>query len=199
MRLAKQHKMYGAILGLAVAALGADRAFFTTSPAETAESFAVAKSDQAPAAAAPQKRAVAVAPAKAADAAAADDRRAVSARLDELARTAGFSVASVHDAFTPPSAWLAAETSANAADPAQDERVRRFAADHRLTAVMGSDTRHAVAIIDGKPFKPGQTLDGFTLVSVSARDSKAVFQRNGTPVELRLKKEVTGTTVAQAN
>ena len=80
------------------------------------------------------------------------------------------------------------------------ERARKFVADHRLSAVMDGTGRNAVAVIDGRPIRPGQSLDGFTLVSVSGREVKAVFEHAGSdPVELRLNKVVAAAAVAQAN
>lgn len=216
MRLSKQHKMYGAVLGLALAALGADRLMSTPTPAEPAEAYAVTK-QAAPATAAPAKRTVA----KAANAPAAtvDDRRAISAKLDELAHGAGLPMGETRDAFVPPAAWVGSPVAvaAGASDEerarlaaeekvrsAARERARKFVADHRLSAVMDGTGRNAVAVVDGKPMRPGQTLDGFKLVSVSGHESKAVFETGGggETIELRLTKTTTpapAATVAQAN
>src|SRR4051812_43864205 len=184
MRLSKQHKIYGAVLGLAFAALGADRFLFTPAPAEAAESYAVTSHA---ASAKPAAKAATAAVAKATDAPVADDRRAISARMDELAHAAGIVVGEARDAFVAPVAWVGspavAPTGLSEQERAQQaaeekarqlaqERVRKFVADHRLSAVMDGTGRNAVAVVDGKPMRPGQSLDGFKLVSVSGREVK---------------------------
>jgi hypothetical protein len=198
MRLSKQHKVYGAVLGLALAALGADR-FFSSAPAEASESFAVTTTSAS--AAKPAALAKTAANGNSLLSSAGDDRRAISARLDELAQTAGLKAEAVRDAFAPGAAWGGAIGTGSAKD---EERARQFTAEHHLTAVMGNgSSRNVVAVVDGKPLRPGQTLDGFTLISVSAREVKAVFERKGaTAIELRLKEvapAAAAATVAQAN
>ncbi len=204
MRLSKQHKVYGAVLGLALAALAADRFVFTSAPAAagTAEAYAVTNRVAAfPAKTVAPKQV----PAKAAaSAAVADDRRAISAKLDALAQVAGFSSGGSRDAFAPPEAWVKTSLFARGISDGErqaQERTHKFIADHRLTAVMDGSGRNAVAVIDGKPIRPGQTLDGFKLLSVSGRDVKATFESaGGGEVELRLSKTaVPAAAVAQAN
>jgi hypothetical protein len=201
MRLSKQHKIYAAVLGLALAALGADRFLSSSGPAETsAESYAVTTSKTSHAA--PTKVAAAAAQSKGAEV--PEDRRAISGRLDELARVAGLSGGESGDAFVPHGAWVGSNDDGG--QRAALEKAHKFVADHRLTAVMEGNGRSVVAIVDGKPLRPGQTLDGFTLVSVSGRDVKAVFERSGSArIELRLNKGTTvpvitpAAAVAQAN
>jgi hypothetical protein len=199
MALSKQHKMYGAVLGLALAALGADRVFFS-SPATADEVASV----MAPAESAKPAKRVVVPAANPAIAAASDslDRRAIAARLSELAKSANLDASPVSDAFTPSTAWVKPEPVAEAAvvvaKPEDDGRARKFVQDHRLTAVMDG-SKHGVAVVDGTPLRPGQVLDGFKLVAVSARtaDRNATFERNGTQVVLQLQEAAA--TVAQAN
>jgi hypothetical protein len=192
MRLSKQHKVYGAVLGLAMAALGADR-FLFTAPADDASVVEAVVVERTP-----QKRVAAadVKPGAGADGGVAD-RRAIADRLDEVAQAAGYNLEAVSDAFTPSPVWVKPVEAAPAAVVAvapvtksQDaERARQFAQAHRLTAVMNGG-RQGLAVVNGKPLRPGEVLDGFTLVSLTAspRDGahKATFQRGAERIELRL-------------
>jgi hypothetical protein len=207
MRFSKQHKMYGVVLGLAAAALGADRLVFAKPAGGATEAASAAVETARPARVATAAKAAAAPAAPAA--ANVADRHEIAARLDALARSSGLDVNAVADAFAPSAAWVKPVAAAAAPEVLAAEAMRaeelarstRFAQDHRLTAVMGGD-RQGVAVVDGRPLRPGQVLDGFTLVAVSAktRDMKATFERGGRRVDLRLQEAGAGPgAVAQAN
>jgi hypothetical protein len=113
----------------------------------------------------------------------------------------------VNDAFAPSPAWVKPEEPAPVANVAlaakaeEEARVAaRFLQNHKLTAVMDGG-KHGVAVVDGKPFRAGQVLDGFALVAVSARtrDMNATFEKNGAQVILHLQEAPATAAVAQLN
>jgi hypothetical protein len=62
-----------------------------------------------------------------------------------------------------------------------------FKAAHRLTAVLFTERgRHAV--VDGKMIMPGQSIDGFTLISVT--HDTAVFRSGAVTAVLRTEMKV---------
>lgn len=166
MRLTKQNKIYGAVLGLAVAAFAADRFAFSGSPAEAAD---------APVAAvvAAKRPTQAVSPV-----AAVADGSILAARLRAAAGSAGMAEGEVRDAFVPSQQWVSTG-AAGVAVPEADEFVRA----HRLTATINGK-RSVLAVVDGRALRPGQAYDGFTLVSVG--DKSAVFARGEARATLKI-------------
>ena len=58
-----------------------------------------------------------------------------------------------------------------------------FIGTHRLTAVV-IDGRESYAVLDDRFLVPGQSVDGFVLLSVG--DRSAVFERDGRRITLEL-------------
>lgn len=181
MRLSKQHKIYAAVLGLAVSALAADQLMTAPADAEAAE-VAVAIT---PAPRSAQAVSTTTAPA-ATQAAPVADTETLAARLQEVAAAAAVDTQAVSDAFMPSQQW--AKTDNPVEQAPEIALAKTFLRQHRLTAVMKSGDG-GVAVIDGKPFKPGQTVDGFRLVAVGERS--AVLRRGVAKIELKLKQSET--------
>src|SRR6185436_15678683 len=117
------------------------------------------------------------------------------------------------DAFRPCDNWLAQAEPAKAADdptptpdnaPAPEPVVKKvdhaevFRSQHTLNAVM-TKQRGGMAIVNGKLYAPGQSVDGFKLVKVG--ETEATFTGKDTTVTLRLvaaQAGVAGTATATA-
>lgn len=178
MQLSKQHKIYAAILGLAVAALAADQFVMAPPPAEEVAAAPVTpqRTERKPAAPSTMP-AVASAPAEAGNA-------AIAQRLKTVAAQQGAPTTAA-DAFTPSTSWVhVPEKKQEAAVSPDIELAKQFLRQHRLTAVMKSGGG-GIAVIDGKPYKPGQQIDGFRLASVGERS--AVLRRGVAKIEIKLR------------
>ncbi|MHC5002485.1 MAG: hypothetical protein ACYTJ0_05120 [Planctomycetota bacterium] len=177
MQLSTKQKMYASVLGLCGVALAVDRVVL--GPAELtaaegeAELLATSTSGTA------GRTAMAAT-------AAADPGMlwAIARQVDEVAKTENVDIEQIPDAFRAPDSWFpppATETQPVSVGP---DPVEQFLAAHRLQAVMAGGAS-SVAVIDGTGLKVGETLDGFTLVSVG--DRSAVFEsESGVRVELEL-------------
>jgi hypothetical protein len=86
----------------------------------------------------------------------------------------------VRNPFSLPASWPTRPGKAVNSTP---DAGALFAARHQLTAVV-IDTPESYVLIDGRLLRPGQTVDGFELVSVG--DRSAVFERAGTRVTLEI-------------
>lgn len=90
--------------------------------------------------------------------------------------------------FAPPSepgrSELRGSLEAVAGNEAQtpEARARRLLAERRLQAIL-RDGRGGLVLIDGRKLRPGNTLDGFTLIGVDA--SGAIFEGHGLRLRLR--------------
>jgi hypothetical protein len=109
-------------------------------------------------------------------------RTMIADRLDRQAAHASDNQP-VRDAFCAGTSWIGAPKSPAATTTSDEARAREFAAQHKLTAtfVGAEDGR---AIVDGRGLMVGQTLDGFTLVSVDR--VSAQWTREGVEVRLTL-------------
>jgi hypothetical protein len=112
-----------------------------------------------------------------------DDAACESAIRDELAKglralaaERGIRPEEVADAFEPPSDWIVLEPD----DP--DSPKERFRSEHLLGGTFVGERSHA--IVDRERLSLGESIDGFTLVSVGPRS--ALFERDGVEVELTL-------------
>ena len=167
MQLSKQHKIYAAVLGLAVAAFGFDR--FVLGPGDdSAEDTAMNHSVK------PAPRRVAARPAlsKAGEAASpaaqvsvVNSNVTLAARLQTIASGQKLNLEKFGDAFRPSAAWVGALRQPAAAGELVDA-VAEFQ-KKKLMAVM-KQGNGGVAIIDKTALTVGQTLDGFRLVAVKA-------------------------------
>jgi hypothetical protein len=185
----KSQKISAAVLALAAGAFGVDR-WVLERPAEAAEVADVA----APVTPASSRATATAATPK--PAAAAPQAVTLASRLAALGEARRFAYEAAGDAFRPCDDWLAqADPPAPAGTPEPDnapapEAVAKkvdpaevFRSQHTLNAVM-TKQRGGMAIINGKLYAPGQTVDGFKLVKVD--ETEATLTCKGTTVTLRL-------------
>lgn len=156
MKLSRQHKIFGGILGVAVLGLIADRALIQPNQAvadDLADEFAAPQGEENG-----ESGFIAGASFK---------TESIAVRLNRLAEKTQANPLEVRDVFAP--SW-----AADILDPVADSVVEPttpeipFDKRHRLTAVMGAGGGGS-AIVDGKCLRIGQALDGMTLVSVGDR------------------------------
>lgn len=104
-------------------------------------------------------------------------------RLERAASAERVDVAHTPDAFKPCVGLVA--DSKPASDPAAEAAAAaaKFRKDHRLLAVIKSG-RTAVALVDGKTLRPGQSLGAFKLVAV--RERSVEFDSGAAKVELQV-------------
>ncbi len=173
----KKPKLVVCILGLAVAALVADRALLGSGKPGPKE--ATAEPSAAPAAATNT-------PAKCPPATPRQSRETVqeslTCRLKAISEADGFDSAKVRDAFCLAPAWAKDLGPAVPSSPEQD-KAKQLKMDHQLMAVMMA-REGGYAIVDGKCLRIGQVLDGFTLISVT--EHSAVLESDGLRVELKV-------------
>jgi len=108
----------------------------------------------------------------------------LAVRLEKLSAARGVTVEGVRDAFLPSEAWKPKAKPEIAPDTPVYRRPN-FAAEHKLSAVMGAGPT-GVAIVDGKCFQMGKKLDGYTLTAVGERT--ATFQCDTHVVTLEIPK-----------
>jgi len=174
----RERNVFIGILGLALAGLAVDRLFLgsgATGPAQAsaaAEAFAVD----------PASEALEV---ELIDAEEEPEpfTSALAGRLEAFARNAGHEVGDLPDVFEPSPSWRSAPSSEGADTARPASAAETFRANHRLTAVMLSDSNPG-AVVDGEFLRIGRELDGFVLRSVSERT--AVFEADGEQAELTL-------------
>ena len=175
MKLSKQRKMVIAVLALALLALAVDQVFLggdgtSPQPAAGASASPIAPVDLGQPAA-PVAMALPIGD-------------SLGVRLKKLSAMRGIKVDGVRDAFRPSEAWKPTSKPEVHTDKPVYRRPN-FAAEHLLMAVMGSGLA-GVAIVDGKCFKMGRKLDGYTLTAVGERT--ATFQCDTHRVTLELPK-----------
>ncbi len=172
MGMTPKHKAYAAVLGLGLVALGVDRAFLLGPKEASAREL-------------PSERLMATPTAPAAPVLStrplSNPRMVIAARLDAAARSRGFDLARVPDAFVPSSAWMPAEPVAAGSGPGGPSAML-IPVPFELTAVMAGAKGYA--IINGEGMVIGDVLDGYTLVSVGRR--LVVLEQDGHRIELRL-------------
>lgn len=197
--MTNQGKIYGAVLALAASAFGVDRLWLGPDPRGGAGPQSAAQAPAPPALPAERSRAGTRGGrggGKEAPTAATSPptrQKPLSARLLEVARAEnltadpGDGTVAVADAFKPSALWYpapaAAPVAAQARPAVPPERLEEFRTHHRLTAVMRS-ARGGLALIGGKVYAPGQTIDGFTLDSVGERS--AILRNGDATVELKI-------------
>jgi hypothetical protein len=173
----KKRKLIVCVLGLAVAALLADRALLGSGKPGPKE--AVAEPSAAPAAAPNAPGQSPVAPPRQSR---ETVQESLACRLKAVSEADGFDSANVRDAFCLSPAWTKDLGPAAPSSPQQD-KAEQLKMDHQLVAVMMAG-EGGYAIVDGKCLRIGQVLDGFTLISVT--DKSAVLESDGIRVELKV-------------
>lgn len=143
MRLTRQHKVYVAVLGLAVGALVLDRVVLGTRLTGPAGASAYSLD--------PDDPLHTPTPAPSAG-------RSLASRIDEAARANHLDAGEAIDAFSPLRSGPAASASAS---PESE-----FNAAHRITAVMVKPS--GAAIIDGRCIRVGESIDGYVLRQVGS-------------------------------
>lgn len=103
----------------------------------------------------------------------------VAERLDDLWSGKEPAFEQSRNPFALPATWL----EVNAVGTPLPDAVARFIRTHRLTAVV-RDGENSYVLVDDRFLLPGQTLDGFTLVSVG--DRVALFTGAGRQAVLEL-------------
>lgn len=174
MKLTKQRKVYVALGTAAVLALLGDRLFLdseTTGPRPAAAGVVSAAEPNLAAPSAADQLALLPDPAN-----------SVAGRLSRIESEHELTAGGGRDAFAPAGEWLR-PTAADKSQPADKSGISRFTRDHKLEAVVPGLKRGCV-IVDGATMFVGQKLNGFTLVQV--RNRSAVFERDGTKVELHM-------------
>ena len=150
MKITKERGILCALMTVGLVALAVDR--FAASPSQTLAHTTVPATAAQGFATTPVLTTAPTAP-PAAPLTLAQQLRSAGADLSRLRKSA----------FLVPSGWDGVET-AQPIVPVESA-VTRFLQTHRLEAVLQSD-RGGNAIINGNTVTPGQTLDGFRLVSV---------------------------------
>ena len=105
----------------------------------------------------------------------------IADRLDAVARSRGFDLGRVPDAFVPSSAWMPVEPVAAVGGPG-GPTTTIIPVPFELTAVMAG--ANGYAIINGEGMVVGDVLDGYKLVAVGPRT--AVLEQDGHRIELAL-------------
>lgn len=177
MQLSTSHKVYVAILAIAVAAFVGDR--LLRDSGSTPPGPAQAKAGPPPGGA--------VRP-PAPPAAPSPGRPSLADRLEALEDDPDLDPTSIRDAFVPADAWLA-ELKVPEPDTSEPSLAEKFAASHEVTAVLLAGSG-GCAVVNGKVVQIGQVLDGFELVGL-ARE-RATFQVGQERVELRLRPQEGG-------
>lgn len=185
MKMTRERKIYGALLCLGLAALAADKLFF--SPAEApAASLLIQNSGPKPVVVAHNKPVVTPAAEPQAKDQPLMGLGALADRMRGMAEAERLDLVDARDAFRPPVAWvgnIAIPTQTQQSGPGPGDAVSAFREKHHLIAVLKS-SRGGMAILDGKSVRPGQTVDGFKLLRVG--ENSAVFESNGKSVEMQL-------------
>jgi hypothetical protein len=206
----KSQKISAAVLGLAVTAFGVDRFVLDSGKAAgRTEDVIVARPSGAKTSSGSDKSAVKSVALVNSAGSAKSNGTTLASRLAALADTRKYDVEFAGDAFLPSDEWLAVYNAAKgpqtqaptsqASVPAAGESEKtprkidyagNFRSTHKLSAVMTRRGK-ALAIVDGRLYAAGQTLDGFTLTKVGLTD--ATFEGRGTSVTLMLPGQLTAT------
>jgi hypothetical protein len=203
MTLTKSQKMSAGVLAVAVIAFVVDR--FVLAPADGAggsasagtSGYAVAKPSSAPSQVTRPAKTTGASASAQANATAPQAITNVATRLSAISQQRRLNAAPCGDAFRPADVWLAAlfpppappkpvaSISVSTTRPAAPkvDHAAEFRKRHSLTAVMKKQAG-GMAIVDGKLYAAGQTLDGFKLVRIGLND--ATFAGKGTTIVLRM-------------
>jgi hypothetical protein len=173
MKVTKQQKVLGGLMVVGLLLVGADQLGLLPGSAAASEDAPASEYTGGQAAApAPPIPVAAAAPAAA--------TVSVAQRLREVSRT--LSDNTMRDAFAVGPAWITPLAEAPRIDSAA-HAIEQFKQSHKLTGVLsGSGRDHAS--VDNKIVAIGQSVDGFTLVSVSHRS--ATFQAGEARVVLTM-------------
>ncbi len=177
--LTTQRKVAMALLGTALVALVLDRTVLAPGGASAAT--------PSPAASHPTVAATApsgVTPAASPSGRSENRSRAagISSRLSIALDSPKWTADQVVGSLRPSPEWTAPAGEPGA--PASD-RAGKFKASHQLRAVMSRrDAESRIALIDGRPMRVGEVLEGYTLVAVGARS--AVFESGADRIVLSL-------------
>jgi len=167
----KRHKMFGVAFMLAVTILLVDRLFVLPRGADAAPT-----ETDAPAASMPVQ-------VPTTDLLAPTKTGVVAQRLEALCPQERLQQATLPDAFSLPSDWLA-EVDPNGSLSGRVNRAGAFRERYELLAVAESNGE-ICAFVNHYRLKVGHVLAGFTLVVID--DRSATFEGDGTRVVLRLK------------
>ena len=178
MKVTLQQKITFGVLGLAAIAFVIDRA--TSSPTPAAAHAMINPAAKV----GPAARAAAAKPA--ANTAAVSDGLAslasFSQRLQQAADAEKVDATHANDAFVPSVQWAGTRHENDADTSERLAAANHFREKHKLLAVMLSGRGGGIALLDGKPLRPGQLIDGFKLVELHERS--AVFTCGKTQVLL---------------
>ena len=207
MNLTKQQKIVGAVLVLAVVAIGVDRFVIGhDDPADLVASEVTPRPAAARRPVARQAKPVAVAAATPAAEAGFGNLGALAGRLENLrlgseAKGQAMNLEAVRDAFRPPPSMVTSR-KVETVDELQDA-AKRFVERHKLAAVVKRQSGRGVAIIEDRTATSGsitvavgQKLNGFTLVTV--QDRVAILRRGAQRVELRLQEDPNAGTITHS-
>ncbi len=185
----KSQKIAAAVLGLAVVAFGVDRFVLGTGKPATAEPTEQVVVSRSPALAGQAGK-------PPVSSAATTTATTLASRLAAFAERRKFEHAGMSDAFCPSDAWVASSVPAPAVEAKVEADIapvalqapkvspsELFLKRHTLTAVMKKHDG-GMAIIDGKLYAQGQTVDGFKLSSVGLNE--ATFVGKNAKVTLKL-------------
>ena len=178
MNLSRSQKILIAVLGVGLGALAVDRLLLGGAATGPAQASAM----PIPGAPAPDGTAHAGA---GDSSAAAPATLSVAEQLRAVAAAEHLNGAVVPDAFEPSEQWVPAPAPADNRSAARqaESAADNFARSHPLSAVLTTPTG-GWAMIAGQTVRVGQSVDGFTLVSVT--EGAAVLERDGVRVELKL-------------
>ena len=180
MKLTTSHKVYLAILGLALTAFLVDRLVLGGGSGRAAAPASVSGEEAAPSGEQPLLL-------PSTDAGASSDKPSLADRFQALAGTADLDPAEAKDAFAPSKIWLTGPKATRLVTmrPSPGEE---FAGKHRLTSVFMA-REGSWATVDGKVIQVGQELEGFRLISVTC--DSAIFRSGQDRVELKLLADAT--------
>jgi hypothetical protein len=187
MKLSKSKLALLAMLGLAVAAFLVDRFVLgTAGPSKAAGSNEAAPKTVGAAAAGPASAAPtpAAKPVEAVETSRPPAGPSVADRLKALAsRMPNLKGAAARDALALPASWVTTVKTPDDPVPPATDPAGRFLQEHRLTAVLIADNG-GLAIINGKPIRVGEEIDGFRLLRLAP--GYAVFQFGADGIEVKL-------------
>jgi len=179
MKVTLQQKITFGVLGLAAIAFVVDRCTSSSTPAAALAMVPAAPKVGAAARAAAAKAATNNAPASESLASLAS----FSERLQQVAGAQQVDAAHANDAFVPSTQWAGSRRE-NDSDAAERlAAANQFREHHKLLAVILSG-KGGIALLDGKPLRPGQSIEGFKLTEIHERS--AIFTRGQAQVQLNV-------------
>ena len=183
MTLTKKHKLYLALLALAIVGFMVDRLFLSEGVASPKQAKAAPAAPATVAPAVTTVQALVASTPAAGKSEASGDSAIVAERLKALAKTLNLDPAEIRDAFKPAEDWTMSAPPPEPAAAPQPKARPDFARNHKLTAVLLSKGGGS-AVVNGKVVEVGQELDWYKLVGLEA--NSATFQSADDRVELGL-------------